>query len=360
MTQGPAAPLGAAVIGCGWMGTETSDRPYPLLAPGWLPLGHAQAIRATPGLSLTALCDSNRDRLDRAGDLLGVDARYTDHQELLRKERPQVVGIATRMPGRCRIIRDCVEAGVRGIHAEKPMAPSLAECAIAFGPMRKERVAFTFGTLRRFAASYRRARMLVQDGTIGELRHITIEHGRDLLMWGHPHSVDLILYFAGNLDVETAQASCIIPPDAVRGNVIDADPMLENAFFRFANGVTAAITTAGGFNTHLDGTKGRLSIEADGTRIVLQLHERNGSPYRAAAEAIPFDTGPSPTVQAFREIVSTFNTGVPTATPLDAVEAGQRLLMAIAFSAANGGRQVRPQVISPQFTVTSKLGGLTA
>lgn len=357
---GEDAPLTAAVIGCGWAGAEVSDRARAPLPPGWTPFGHAQAIRAAPGLVLAALCDSNRERLDRAGDGLGVAARYTDHRELLRRERPQAVAIATRMPGRCRIIRDCVEAGVKGIHAEKPLGASLAECAGALDALKAGRVAFTFGTLRRFAAAYRHARGLVEEGVVGSLRHVTVEHGRDLLMWGHPHSVDLFLFFAGSLDVAAVQAACTMPEGAVRGNVIDADPYVENAVVRFANGVVGAITTAGGYNTHLDGTEGRLSILADGAQLVLRRRGGGGSPDPGPAEAVAFDAGPSPTATAFREIVEAVRQGAPTATPLDAVAAGQRLLMAIALSAANGGRTVSPAEVPPDFTVTSRLGDRTA
>jgi predicted dehydrogenase len=360
MSGEDAAPFTAAVVGCGWMGAEILDRPRPVLPPGWLPMGHAQAIRATPGLALLALCDSDRARLDRAGDSLGVAARYTDHRELLREARPDVVGVATRMPGRCRIIGDCIDAGVKAIHAEKPLGASLAECLTVLEPMRRRRIPFTFGTLRRFAGAYRRARAMVADGAIGTLRHITVEHGRDLLMWSHPHSVDLLLYFAGSFAVESAQATCAIPEGAVRGNVIDADPTLENAFVRFADGIAGAITSGSGYDTRLDGSEGRLSILADGARLVLERRESDRSPYLAPAEALAFEAAASPSARAFRELVDALRTGAPTATPPDAVEAGQRLLMAIALSAAEGGHPVRPSEVPQDFTVTSRFGDRTA
>ena len=40
------------------------------------------------------------------------------------------------------------------------------------------------------------ARDIVVSGEIGDMVEICIEHGRTMLLWNHPHSVDLLIFFA--------------------------------------------------------------------------------------------------------------------------------------------------------------------
>lgn len=53
----------AALIGCGRIGAHTPERLRQTIPAGWLPVSHAEAMLANPGLELVAVCDVNRPQL---------------------------------------------------------------------------------------------------------------------------------------------------------------------------------------------------------------------------------------------------------------------------------------------------------
>ncbi len=350
--------LRVALVGCGRMGADLgADRSA--MAPGWLPVSHAGAVAAVDGLTLVAVVDPDENRCNAAGDAFGVAARYAGASDMLAAEKPDIVCLATRTPGRAELIAACAAAGVRGLHLEKPIATSLAAARLALAACEAHRVKLSYGATRRFMEAYRKAAVLVADGAIGSLGHIAIEHGSDLLMWGHPHSTDLMLFFAGSRDVRHVQADLDLDPVTVAGEVVDADPRLRAASVLFADGVVASVSATGGLNTRLTGSLGTLAVLADGTSLELRTAGPKGGYFTACAtiEPAPVMSGTQRALAELRDAVR--SDGL---SPIDAadIEAGLALLLAMARSAVEDGRRVDPALLDPGFTVTGRYGDLTA
>src|SRR6267142_1705264 len=100
----------AGVIGCGLMGKM-----------------HAAALRATPGVTLSALADIDDSRLKQVGEENGVPGLYHDYREMLSHEQLDLVTISTQAPLHCQPVVAAAESGVKGILCEKPMGVDLAE-----------------------------------------------------------------------------------------------------------------------------------------------------------------------------------------------------------------------------------------
>src|SRR4051812_15211115 len=96
---------------------------------GWGLMGkmHAAALRATPGVTLSALADIDDSRLQQVGEVNGVPGRYHDYREMLSHEQLDLVTISTQAPLHCLPVVAAAEAGVKGILCEKPMGLDLAE-----------------------------------------------------------------------------------------------------------------------------------------------------------------------------------------------------------------------------------------
>lgn len=351
-----SAGLTVGLIGCGRMGVFTSERTRAEIPAGWLPLSHAEAIRSLPGFELAALCDSDEQQLARAGAHLGIRRLYTDHQAMIGEVQPEVVAIATRAPGRCDIIEFASDWGVRGIHAEKPLGQSLAECRRALAAVARTGATMTYGTYRRFHATYRRAKELLAAGEIGELQHVAIEHGRAQLLWAHPHSVDLILFFNDRDDVEYVQADCTIASGSVGQGRIDDDPVLEHAYVKMKNGVSASISKAGGFNTRLSGSRGTIHILGDGERLELHAPAAPGSGYQRPVLTETPTPERSATQVAFLELRAALLDGRDAPMPLAAIERGQEMLFGFALSSLNGGARSSLVEVSPDLVITGRSG----
>lgn len=351
--------LRLAVIGCGRMGADfAADRT--MLPPGWSPISHAGAAQRVDGIELVALCDPDPQRLAAAANRYRGTATYTDPQRLLAAEGPDLVTVATRTPERHDIICAAVEANVRGLHLEKPIARSLVECRAVLDVLLTANAKFSYGTTRRFMDAYRQARDMVASGAIGNCRHIAIEHGHDLLLWGHPHSTDLMVYFADCHTADRVQADLDIDWATVAGTTIDDDPRVNGATVQFANGVTATILKTAGLTTRITGSEGVLAVVADGTKITLQRRASDDDIYFHNLETIvplPAMSGTMRALSALAEAVRGDD-----ASPVSAVdiEAGTRLLLAFAQSALANGANVDPATIDEHLCVTGRFGALTA
>ena len=83
--------------------------------------GHARAYQQITRGEIVALCDLNESRLNDFGDTFSVATRYTDLDEMLRKEKPDVVHLVTPPTLRVGLMTRLAEAGVPGVIVEKPI-----------------------------------------------------------------------------------------------------------------------------------------------------------------------------------------------------------------------------------------------
>lgn len=341
------------------MGALTTERTRKSVPPIWMPLSHVDAIASIDGMELVAVCDSNAEQVAKVVNVHTGAAAYTDHFKMLNEVRPNVVGIATRTAGRCEIIRDCATHGVRGIHAEKPLARSLAEASVALAALRDHKVGLTFGAVRRYMAPYLLARKVLESGEIGELRQIVIEHGADMLLWGHPHTIDLAGFFCPGRRVTRVQSRLRIDPKTISGGTVDCDPVLDMAYLEFEHGASAIITAGHGFNVRVFGATGSVTIIGDGTRVELR-HKLEGRPYELEYRELPFDESISGTQQAFLNLASYIAEGVPTGLSLEDIEQVHRVLFAMAMSEIGQGTAVNPADVPDDFFVSGRFGDLYA
>jgi scyllo-inositol 2-dehydrogenase (NAD+) len=351
--------LKIAVIGCGSMGALTKERTRNSVPPIWMPLSHTDAVQSIDDVSLVAVCDASEEQACKVSKVYPDALVYTDYKTMLDEVRPDIVGVATRTAGRCEIIRDCTEKGVRGIHAEKPLARSIKELRITLDVLEQHNVGFTFGAVRRYMAPYQLAREVAESGQIGEVHQIVIEHGVDMLLWGHPHSVDLAMFFNQNHKVAGVRSRLQIDPADVKGNIVDCDPVLDMAFLEFDNGVTTVITAGNGFNVKIFGSKGSVMVVGDGSRVELRK-KVPGRPYELDHEELTFCSDVSGTKQAFMNLVGFVRHGADTGITTTEIESIHRVLFAMVLSELNQGQQIDPADVPADLFISGRFGDLYA
>src|SRR5437879_1105406 len=116
----------ACLIGCGRMGATIDDevRDHPD-SFRWLPYSHAAACAAIERLDLVAVADLVPEKVRSVQDRYRVERGYTDYREMIVRERPDLVCIATRPPAHVETTRFAAEKGVRAIYCEKPLCCSM-------------------------------------------------------------------------------------------------------------------------------------------------------------------------------------------------------------------------------------------
>ena len=198
----------AGVIGLGWMGflydlgkrdyeriggshknpiydVESADRPLPdgldinrtfhlYDHPGREGLGssYSAALSDRPEVELVAGADRDPRRRAMFGERFGIEALYADALEMLNEERLDIVAIATNTKGRSALTVAAVDAGVRGVLVDKPMVFSLAEADAMVGACAEAGVPLVGGATSVSHPSFERAKALVEEGEIGEVRSL--------------------------------------------------------------------------------------------------------------------------------------------------------------------------------------------
>jgi UDP-N-acetylglucosamine 3-dehydrogenase len=144
-----AATLRAAVLGVGLMGAH-----------------HARLYREIDGVELVAIADQS-DELAEIALRFGCQG-YRDHEELLARERPDVVSIAVPTSAHLAVALSALRAGCH-VLVEKPIAGSSSEGEELARAARASGLVLGVGHIERFNPAVRRLHELIQEGALGRI-----------------------------------------------------------------------------------------------------------------------------------------------------------------------------------------------
>lgn len=349
--------LKTAIIGAGRMGAEPSVRFENQIPDGWLPMSHAEAIQSTSGLDLVALCDVSQERLDQYAQYYGVKKCYTDYRLLIDEIQPEILSIATRTNIRCDVINYALEKGVKGFYAEKPFANSIKDCKETLSRIEQNGAKIVYGTTRRAMDVYRKAKEICWSGELGEIKQISLEFGRSALLWTLPHATDLITYFADSTDIEKIQGYCTMDNNnSVDKSIIDCDPIVENAFFKFSNGISATINQGGVLNVRIFCSEGNLTVHGNGFCIEIN-RKKQLTDYFHSIEEFKVETSKSGTQYMLEDLKRAIDleTSVQLIKP-EEILVGYQLLVGIVESSLRGGCIISPADLNDGLYITGRKG----
>lgn len=139
-----------------------------------------------------------RQRQQLFRDKRGNKAIYSDYQQMLQQERPNIVSISTPATCHAEMVIAAAESGVRGIYCEKAMATSLAECDAMIESCRRSGTVLAINHIRRWDDRFRFLQRLVVEEKIGKVQSIQISYGGGCLCRMGSHMSDLALMLGGD------------------------------------------------------------------------------------------------------------------------------------------------------------------
>ena len=360
------AKIKSAVIGCGRMGAFTSDSVKLYSPKCWLPLSHVEALINCPETFLASICDTNLEFLSKAKTQYNIESNFEDYSKMLKATKPELLCIATRTIERTSIIKDAINAGVKAIHLEKPICNSMKQLDELSRLVKDNNTSLTYGTIRRYFYIYTKAKEIVDSGELGDLKEIEVNHGTAQLFWGHPHSVDIILFFAGFRNITSVEANLSNFVLGGEDDLILSDPQVDAAKIYFDDGCVGKITTRLGMDVTLYCSGGRIIVEGDGRRVV--VHKTNNSEvyFEYPSEVfVKKDNKPEGTIAAIKHLVNRLRpdtVAAQSATTFDQehIFTGQRVLFGFTQSQLDGGVSVALNDIRSTIHVLGKTGKLYA
>ncbi len=148
-----------------------------------------------PGVELAAVVDHSPKAL-AAVELPADTARYTSDEQLWSRGDVALVCVATNGPSHADLAEKAMDAGVRYLLVEKPMACSLAECDRILAKARTTAARVAVDHSRRYLPVYRWLRERIASGDWGKLRAIWIQRPDIGLGCNGTHSIDLVTFLA--------------------------------------------------------------------------------------------------------------------------------------------------------------------
>ena len=332
----------AAVIGCGRMGGFIDNESVGSSIVT-LPFSFATGFEACDQTRLVAGCDLRPDVLSEFGKRYGLEEKnlYADYQELIDRERPDIIGVATMPEHRAEIMIYGAEHGVRAIYAEKTMAASMAEANAVVEAVEHNGVAFNMGTGFRWHPGFDTIKGLIDSGEMGSLRDMVLLYRNGINQHGI-HALDLAMYLNNDVPAVSVQASLVDPADAPVGDVMAKDPDARG-IVEFENGVAAHLLIApSGDEQSIYCEKGYLGAFGARQHWVLRRLGPGGHRGRGELNPEPFPEFElaSSTLMIIEDLVQALDTGGPTRGGVRVARAGDELTFAFVESHLRGGARV--------------------
>jgi predicted dehydrogenase len=171
MTPNDAAELGVGMVGYAFMGAAHSQ--------AWRSAGRFFDLPLQP--RMTALCGRTEDKAREAADRLGWASVETDWKALLGRADVDLVDVCTPGDSHAEIAIAALEAG-KHVLCEKPLANTVADAeamAVAARTATGRGVRAMVGFTYRRVPAIALARRLVEQGRLGEIRHVRAQYLQD-------------------------------------------------------------------------------------------------------------------------------------------------------------------------------------
>lgn len=190
------------------------------------------ALKHTPGANVVAIASARLSSAQSAADAFGVPHAYDDWRKMLAEHQFDLVCIATPTVTHADMTLAALEAGA-AVLCEKPTAMNADEAKAMLDKAEALGRVHMIDHELRFNPNRQRVKQLIDDGVIGEVRHVNISNISP--SWGDPssrpkddwwslesmgggrlgangsHQVDMVRWWLGEVSAVSGQALTLVP-----------------------------------------------------------------------------------------------------------------------------------------------------
>jgi predicted dehydrogenase len=258
---------------------------------GWAATAHIPALRALPNYEIRALSAHSAESAREAGEVFGISAVFSDHEQLVSQSGIDVVAVTVKAPHHRELVSAALAAG-KAVYCEWPFGRDLDEARAMAALAAEKQVRTIVGLQARQAPAIEFVQNLLSDGYVGEVLSTTMvglsvlgdvlgqpnaymldkKNGANVLTIAVGHSLDILNYVLGEFADLSAVSDLRRPLITIEET---GEQILKTAADQIAvigtltSGATASVhvreAVAGGtgFLWEINGTDGTLRITAD-------------------------------------------------------------------------------------------------
>src|SRR5216684_6965564 len=258
---------------------------------GWAATAHIPALRALPNYEIRALSAHSAESARAAGEVFGVNALFSDHEQMVTRPDIDVVAVTVKVPHHRELVSAALAAG-KAVYCEWPLGRDVDEARAMAALAAEKRVRTVVGLQARQAPAIEFVQELLRDGYVGEVLSTTMvglsvpgdvvvkpnaymldkNNGANLLTIALGHSLDTLNYLLGEFADLWAVSDVRRPLISIEET---GEQIVKTAADQIAvigtltSGATVSVhireAVAGGtgFLWEINGTDGTLRITAD-------------------------------------------------------------------------------------------------
>jgi predicted dehydrogenase len=274
----PESRLGVGIIGVN-------------AARGWAATAHIPALRELPNYEVRALSAHSAGSARAAGEAFGVNAVFSDHEQLVSQPDIDVVAVTVRVPLHRELVSAALAAG-KAVYCEWPLGRDLDDARAMEALAVEQGVRTAVGLQARQAPAIEFVRELLSDGYVGEVLSTTMvglsvpgnvvglpnaymldtTNGANMLTIAVGHSLDLLNHVLGafaDLSAVSNLRRPLITIEETGEQIVKTAADQVAVIGTLTSGATASVhvreAVAGGtgFLWEINGTDGTLRITAD-------------------------------------------------------------------------------------------------
>src|SRR3954453_18692800 len=247
--------MSASTLGVGIIGVHP--------VRGWAATAHIPALRALPNYEIRALSAHGAESARAAGEAFGVDAVFSNHEQLVTQPDIDIVAVTVRAPHHRELVAAAIAAG-KAVYCEWPLGRDLDEARAMAGLAAQRGVRTVVGMQARQAPAIEFVQELLRDGYVGEVLSTTMvgvsvpgdvviqpnvymldeSNGANLLTVAFGHSLDALNHVLGEfaeLSAVSAISRPTIPAEKTRQSIVKTARVQVAVIGTLTSGVTASI-----------------------------------------------------------------------------------------------------------------------
>ena len=155
-----------------------------IIGLGGISAKHIKEIEASPRAEITAICDIDAAKLQKAGDRLGIPAerRFTDYKDLVACPEVEAVEICTPNYLHIPMAMEVAAAG-KALEVEKPLSVDYAGVEGLLEAIDKAGIVNMTCFSYRFMPAVRYAKHLIETGKLGRVINVDVAYLKSSAFW---------------------------------------------------------------------------------------------------------------------------------------------------------------------------------
>ncbi|MBX2923387.1 MAG: Gfo/Idh/MocA family oxidoreductase [Chitinophagaceae bacterium] len=135
-----------------------------------------------PHANMYAICQRNKESLDKIGDTFKIEKRYTDYDELLKDPGVDAVHINTPIPDHAAQSLKALRAG-KHVACTVPMATTVEECKQIVEAVKETGLTYMMMETVVYAREFLFMKELYEKGELGKIQFLKASHQQDMDGW---------------------------------------------------------------------------------------------------------------------------------------------------------------------------------